>query len=83
MAIDVFFEPPTMFKKKPRKKKRVIELVKMFVDMPEDAAYAVVVNGSHTSRSDSTVHITVDFYTSEDEDLGRFHILCSLEAGTA
>ncbi|RDL34662.1 Uncharacterized protein BP5553_07790 [Venustampulla echinocandica] len=57
---DITFDPNSMFARNPAKRQDHKDRVRN--SAPDDAVSATIVNGFHTSRSDATQHITVDYY---------------------
>ncbi|KAK0099715.1 hypothetical protein ONS95_013392 [Cadophora gregata] len=75
MGISVTFDPSTMYKKKPAMRAKIVKAVQDAPEAPDGAVSATVVNGPHTSQSDSRDHITVDYYDGSGNRLeGRKHV---------
>ncbi|GAW24789.1 hypothetical protein ANO14919_143830 [Xylariales sp. No.14919] len=69
----VEFDPTDMYRARPGMKNMIIRLV--VAQAPPGSVSAIVVNGWHTSRSDSRDHCTVDYNNKRGKLIERVHVI--------
>ncbi|KAH7183567.1 uncharacterized protein B0J16DRAFT_386640 [Fusarium flagelliforme] len=70
---NVYFQPANSYSQRPAEKANIINLVVAYA--PPGAAYAIVVNGWHSSREDPRIHCTVDYLDAHNRPMYREHIV--------